>query len=124
MRYKCDNTYPCRFHKNTGEGDRTWNTTKIPTRIQTILVTGGAGAIGGNHCRGTLHPRAKKLSFSIISVRLMSGIFPRLKTFSFVKGDILDDESLKRVFKEKPSMSLPPRCHFANQNSVDNPRPT
>ena len=39
----------------------------------------------------------------------------------FVKGDILDDAILKRVFKEKPEYVFHLAAHFANQNSVDNP---
>jgi nucleoside-diphosphate-sugar epimerase len=40
---------------------------------------------------------------------------------SFVNGSILDDEMLKRVFKEKPDYVFHLAAHFANQNSVDNP---
>ena len=36
-------------------------------------------------------------------------------------GDILDDENLKRAFKEKPDIVFHLAAHFANQNSVDNP---
>ena len=39
----------------------------------------------------------------------------------FVKGDILDDAILKRVFKERPEYVFHLAAHFANQNSVDNP---
>jgi nucleoside-diphosphate-sugar epimerase len=38
-----------------------------------------------------------------------------------VNGSILDDEMLKRVFKEKPDYVFHLAAHFANQNSVDNP---
>jgi nucleoside-diphosphate-sugar epimerase len=46
---------------------------------------------------------------------------PRAENISFVNGSILDDEMLKRVFKEKPDYVFHLAAHFANQNSVDNP---
>jgi len=46
---------------------------------------------------------------------------PKAKNIMFVKGSILDDEMLKRVFKEKPEYVFHLAAHFANQNSVDNP---
>jgi UDP-glucose 4-epimerase len=39
----------------------------------------------------------------------------------FIQGSILDDEMLKRAFKEKPEYVFHLAAHFANQNSVDNP---
>ena len=46
---------------------------------------------------------------------------PQAENIQFVKGDILNDEMLKRVFKEKPDYIFHLAAHFANQNSVDNP---
>lgn len=88
---------------------------------KTILVTGGAGAIGGNLCRKLSELNAKKV---IILDDLSSSYewnIPRAKNIMFVKGSILDDEMLKRVFKEKPEYVFHLAAHFANQNSVDNP---
>lgn len=88
---------------------------------KTILVTGGAGAIGGNLCRKLSELNAKKV---IILDDLSSSYewnIPRAKNIVFVKGSILDDEMLKRVFKEKPKYVFHLAAHFANQNSVDNP---
>lgn len=86
-----------------------------------VLVTGGAGAIGGNLCRRLSQLNAKKV---IILDDLSSSYkwnIPRAKNIMFVKGSILDDEMLKRVFKEKPEYVFHLAAHFANQNSVDNP---
>lgn len=86
-----------------------------------ILVTGGAGAIGGNLCRKLSELNAKKV---IILDDLSSAYewnIPKAKNIMFVKGSILDDEMLKRVFKEKPEYVFHLAAHFANQNSVDNP---
>lgn len=88
---------------------------------KTILVTGGAGAIGGNLCRKLSELNAKKV---IILDDLSSSYewnIPQAKNIMFVKGSILDDEMLKRVFKEKPEYVFHLAAHFANQNSVDNP---
>lgn len=86
-----------------------------------ILVTGGAGAIGGNLCRRLSELNAKKI---IILDDLSSSYewnIPKAKNIMFVKGSILDEEMLKRVFKEKPEYVYHLAAHFANQNSVDNP---
>jgi len=87
----------------------------------TILVTGGAGAIGGNLCRKLSSLDAKKV---IILDNLSSSYewnIPKGDNIIFVQGDILDDAILKRVFKEKPDYVFHLAAHFANQNSVDNP---
>lgn len=87
----------------------------------TILVTGGAGAIGGTLCRKLASMDAKKV---IILDNLSSSYewnIPKADNVMFVKGDILDDAILKRVFKEKPNYVFHLAAHFANQNSVDNP---
>lgn len=88
---------------------------------KTILVTGGAGAIGGNLCRKLSEMNAYKV---IILDDLSSSYewnIPKADNVFFVKGSILNDEMLKRVFKEKPDYVFHLAAHFANQNSVDNP---
>src|SRR3972149_7475351 len=86
-----------------------------------VLITGGAGCVGSNLCRKISGLNAKKV---IILDNLSSAYewnIPKAMNVSFVKGDILDDEMLKRVFKEKPDYVFHLAAHFANQNSVDNP---
>ncbi|MBU4139321.1 MAG: NAD-dependent epimerase/dehydratase family protein [Euryarchaeota archaeon] len=86
-----------------------------------ILVTGGAGCVGSNLCKKISELNAKKV---IILDNLSSAYewnIPRAKNIVFVKGDILDDEMLKRVYKDKPDYVFHLAAHFANQNSVDNP---
>lgn len=88
---------------------------------KTILVTGGAGAIGGNLCKKLSNLKARKV---IILDDLSSAYewnIPQAGNISFIKGSILDDEMLKRAFKEKPEYIFHLAAHFANQNSVDNP---
>lgn len=88
---------------------------------KTILVTGGAGAIGGNLCRKLSELNAKKVIILDDLSSSYSWNIPQAKNIMFVKGSILDDEMLKRVFKEKPEYVFHLAAHFANQNSVDNP---
>jgi len=88
-----------------------------------VLVTGGAGCIGTNLCRKLAELNAEKV---IILDDLSSAYewnIPKAKNIVFVRGSVLDDEMLKRVFKfkEKPDYVFHLAAHFANQNSVDNP---
>jgi len=86
-----------------------------------ILVTGGAGAIGGNLVRVLAETGAKLV---IILDDLSSSYkwnIPSLPNIMFVKGDITNDIDLKRVFNEKPGIVFHLAAFFANQNSVDYP---
>jgi len=88
---------------------------------KTALVTGGAGAIGTNLSRRLSAMGAKKV---IILDDLSSAYewnIPEAASIKFVHGSVLDDEMLKRVFKERPDYVFHLAAHFANQNSVDNP---
>jgi UDP-glucose 4-epimerase len=88
---------------------------------KTVLVTGGAGAIGSNLVRELIGLETK----SIIIVDDLSSSYewniPRSPKVHFMRSSILDDEGLKRAFKEKPQIVYHLAAHFANQNSVDNP---
>jgi len=82
---------------------------------KTILVTGGAGCIGTNLCRKLAELGARKV---IILDDLSSAYewnIPKAKNIVFVKGSILDEEKLKRVFKEKPDYVFHLAARFANQ---------
>lgn len=88
---------------------------------KTILVTGGAGAIGGNLVRKLNELGTRKI---IILDNLSSSYkwnIPRGEKIQFIKGDILDDEKLRWAFRSKPEIVYHLAAHFANQNSVDNP---
>ena len=82
-----------------------------------VLITGGAGAIGTNLSRKLAELGAEKV---IILDDLSSAYewnIPKAKNVVLVKGSVLDDEMLKRVFKEKPDYVFHLAAHFANQNS-------
>jgi nucleoside-diphosphate-sugar epimerase len=93
---------------------------------RTILVTGGAGAIGSN-----LIIALSKLvgaNGKIIVLDNLSSIKEKdpwnvtpLPNIMFVLGDVRNDIDLKRVFKENPSIVFHLAAFFANQNSVDYP---
>ena len=88
---------------------------------KTVLVTGGAGAIGGNLVRKLNELDTKKI---VILDDLSSSYewnIPRGPKIQFIKGDILDEEKLKWAFKGRPEIVYHLAAHFANQNSVDNP---
>lgn len=88
---------------------------------KTVLVTGGAGAIGGNLVRRLNELETKKI---IILDDLSSAYewnIPKSPKIQFIEGDILDDSKLKWIFKAKPEIVYHLAAHFANQNSVDNP---
>lgn len=93
---------------------------------KTILVTGGAGAIGSNLIIALSFLVGKKGKIIVLdnlsSIKLKdpSNIMP-LENIMFVLGDVTNDEDLKRVFKESPEMVFHLAAFFANQNSVDYP---
>jgi UDP-glucose 4-epimerase len=90
-------------------------------RNKTILVTGGAGAIGGNLVKALDSYDTKKI---VILDNLSSSYewnIPKSSKIQFIQGDILNDENLKWAFKSKPDIVYHLAAHFANQNSVDNP---
>ena len=85
-----------------------------------ILVTGGAGAIGGRLVRKLLELG----TFVIVLDNLSSGYtwnLPQNDNMLFVRGDTANDIDLKRVFNEKPEIVFHLAAFFANQNSVDYP---
>jgi len=88
---------------------------------KTVLVTGGAGCIGSSLCKRLSTLGAKRV---IILDNLSSAYewnIPQAENIRFVKGDILDEEMLTLVFKERPEYVFHLAAHFANQNSVDHP---
>lgn len=94
---------------------------KESIRGKVVLVTGGAGAIGSNLTRTVAELDAKTV---VVLDDLSAGYewnVPRLSNVLFVKGSVLDEVALKRVFAEKPDIVFHLAAFFANQNSVDYP---
>jgi nucleoside-diphosphate-sugar epimerase len=90
-------------------------------RGKTVLVTGGAGAIGSNLCNTLAGLEVER----IVILDDLSASFewniPSAPSILFVKGSITDEVCLKRVFNEHPSHVFHLAAFFANQNSVDYP---
>ena len=93
---------------------------------RTILVTGGAGAIGSNLVIALSNLVGE--GGNIIVLDDLSAIkgeapidLPSLSNMLFVHGDIRSEIDLKRVFREKPTIVFHLAAFFANQNSVDYP---
>lgn len=88
---------------------------------KTILITGGAGAVGRNLVTALNSLKTKKI---IILDNLSSSYewnIPKSPKIQFIHGDILNDEDLKWAFRDKPDIVYHLAAHFANQNSVDSP---
>jgi UDP-glucose 4-epimerase len=87
---------------------------------RTVLVTGGAGAIGSNLTRALAEAGARVLILDDLSASARWNV-PSLPGVLFVEGDLLDEGLLKRLFLERPSVVFHLAAFFANQNSVDHP---
>ncbi len=87
---------------------------------KTVVVTGGAGAVGSNLTKRLLELGA----FVIVIDNLSSGYLwnlPNDSNLLFVKGDVANDIDVKRIFNEEPEIIFHLAAFFANQNSVDYP---
>ena len=88
---------------------------------KTILVTGGAGAIGSNLCRRLSELNAKLIIILDDLSASYEWNIPSRHNILFIKGSVTDEVCLKRVFNENPSHVFHLAAFFANQNSVDYP---
>ena len=87
---------------------------------KTVLVTGGAGAIGSNLTKALAEGGARVLVIDDLSSSERWNV-PSLPEVLFVEGSILDEVTLKRLFMERPNIVFHLAAFFANQNSVDHP---
>jgi UDP-glucose 4-epimerase len=88
---------------------------------KTVLITGGAGAIGSNLVKTLNGLETKKI---VIIDDLSSSYewnIPTGQKIRLIRGSVLDSEKLKLAFKEDPDIVYHLAAHFANQNSVDHP---
>lgn len=87
---------------------------------KTILVTGGAGAVGSRLTRSLLEIGAMVIVLDDLSSAYEWNL-PSSGNLLFVKGDVASDIDVKRVFNEKPAVVFHLAAFFANQNSIDYP---
>ncbi len=96
------------------------NTTHSYFDGKTVLVTGGAGAIGANLTKSLINFGAQVIVLDDLSSGEHWNV-PSNPNVLFVEASILDEIALKRVFFEKPDAVYHLAAFFANQNSVDHP---
>jgi len=73
---------------------------------KTILITGGAGAIGSNLSRALAQAGASKVVILDDLSASYEWSIPNLPNVLFVKGSITSDIDLKRVFTKNPITSF------------------
>ncbi|MCL0058174.1 NAD-dependent epimerase/dehydratase family protein [Dehalococcoidia bacterium] len=86
-----------------------------------ILITGGAGCIGSSLTKALIKAEAAKIIVLDDLSAAEKWNVPVHPNVTFVEGSILNEEMLKRAFREKLDFVFHLAAHFANQNSVDNP---
>lgn len=85
-----------------------------------ILVTGGAGAIGGTLVKDVLKHECKVTVVDNLSSGFLENL-PQDPRLELVEGDICDDRVVRVVFKKKFNIVFHLAALFANQNSIDYP---
>jgi len=86
--------------------------------METVLITGGAGAIGSTIARLLLD---KDYRVTILD-DLSSGSSDLLDTrATFIKGSVCNESNINEAFSHKPRYVFHLAALFANQNSVDHP---
>ena len=88
---------------------------------QTVLITGGAGCIGRNLTETLLTTNPHEITVLDDLSSSYEWNIPQDPRVFFIKGSILDDESLEKAFSREPSYVFHLAAHFANQNSIDHP---
>ncbi len=86
---------------------------------KSVLVTGGAGAIGSNLSR-TLAAAGARVTIvdDLSSTEIWNA--PRDPHIQLVVGDILDADVRRKALQSNPTIVFHLAAFFANQNSVDN----
>jgi nucleoside-diphosphate-sugar epimerase len=90
-------------------------------RDKNVLVTGGAGCIGSNLTKALIKAKAARVVVVDDLSAAQKWNVPVDPAVTFIEGDILDEEILKRAFKTGFDVVFHLAAHFANQNSVDHP---
>jgi len=88
---------------------------------KTVLVTGGAGAVGSRLVRNLVDLGAMVVVLDDLSSGFTWNLPGGAENLLFVEGDVADEVDLKRVFQESPDVLFHLAAFFANQNSVDYP---
>jgi len=85
-----------------------------------VLVSGGAGAIGGNLCRALAEAGAEVTILDDFS-SAETWNAPQHAAIRLCTGDILDEKARRNAFAMRPDIVFHLAAFFANQNSVEHP---
>ncbi|MFO1497460.1 MAG: NAD-dependent epimerase/dehydratase family protein [Verrucomicrobiota bacterium] len=85
-----------------------------------VLVTGGAGAIGGHLVRALVSAGANVTVLDDLSSGFRTRL-PHTSQIKFVRGSVTHRSQLRRVFETGPAVVFHLAALFANQNSVEHP---
>jgi UDP-glucose 4-epimerase len=88
---------------------------------QTILVTGGAGAIGSHLVKKLLAKNSKIVLVDDLSSGFADNI-PSKGDVTFIEGDVSKDKPLKQAFSLGIDKIYHLAANFANQSSIDHPK--
>ncbi|MBI4634944.1 MAG: NAD-dependent epimerase/dehydratase family protein [Candidatus Rokubacteria bacterium] len=86
-----------------------------------VLVTGGAGAIGGNLSRALLDAGAAEVTILDDLSSAARWTVPQDPRVVLLVASVLDERDLKRAFAGRPATVFHLAALFANQNSIDHP---
>lgn len=87
---------------------------------KSVLVTGGAGAIGSNIVRALANFDSRIIILDDLSSGFRVNV-PKHGNIDFFKDSIVNDRILKAIFKKKIDYVIHLAAHFANQNSIEHP---
>ncbi len=85
-----------------------------------ILVTGGNGAVGSNLVKKLLNQSAKVVILDNFSQSSTNNLTIH-KNLKIIKGNIIDEKILKKIFSKKYDYVFHLAARFANELSVQNP---
>lgn len=89
---------------------------------KTLLITGGAGAIGTNLVHKLIHDYDCRLRIlDDFSSGRRENMVHDTKV-EYIEGDVADDDYLKCAFDKQIDIVIHLAANFANQNSVEHPR--
>src|SRR3989442_1827082 len=86
-----------------------------------ILITGGAGCIGHNLAETLLSGEPEEITILDDLSSSYEWNVPKDTRVSFVKGSVLDDQTLDTAYSRRPDYVFHLAAHFANQNSIEHP---
>lgn len=88
---------------------------------KTVLITGGAGAIGSNLSQKLINSCKNLIIVDDLSSGHLINV-PESDKIIFIKDSILNEKALEKAFSYDIDIVFHLAAHFANQNSVDHPK--